>query len=507
MKDGRSFVGIDLGTTYTSLCQLSDLSQVETAVEPVPNSEGDLLTPSAVYFSKSEGAIVGRRAERLGYQDPRRFVAQAKRKMGSLSPVAEIDGIPYTPVDISSLILRKVIADASRTIGPITDAVITVPAHFNAHQRMQTIAAGKQAGLENVGIVSEPVAAALSFVLGDGYEQLYLLGNDFQRTLLIYDLGGGTFDLSLVRFDSQQLRVLAATGDLELGGIDFDQVLVDMFAKTMRTVVGGFDVYKPENIDDLRRLMVRVVGAKEKLTDAENGVVSFRFGDSFEYDLTESEFENASAHLLDRTQTLTKELLSASGTRWHDIDILVPVGGATRMPMINRQISSFSQYGPDILRLQPDLAVAKGAALFAAMSSEEGSELVGAGQMRDIIRTYKASNVNSHPLGILVWDDKGRLNCKELIPRNSSLPVSTSIRVKTVRENQRVIAVKIVESDAWNGNGQEILCRCEIQHLPQNLPKGTVFEVDLMYDADGLLQVIACHKETGRSASISTIYS
>jgi molecular chaperone DnaK len=160
----QSLVGIDLGTTFTSVAYLQDYSNVVA----LPNAEGELLTPSVVFLSERDGAIVGTEALKQGYRRPERMVARVKRKMGSRKPCAGADGVYYTPVDISALILKKVIRDVATQIGPIRDAVITVPAHSSPIQRQHTIAAGKRAGLENVGIVSEPVAAALSYVLGGG---------------------------------------------------------------------------------------------------------------------------------------------------------------------------------------------------------------------------------------------------------------------------------------------------------------------------------------------------
>ena len=212
----KHLIGIDLGTSYSSLSCLD----AEFEARSVPNKEGEFKTPSAVYFAKDgAGLIVGTNALAPGFNHPERYVSHAKRYLGEANVLWEIDGVRYTPVNIASFIVRKLIQDAEKELGPIKQAVITVPAHFNDLRRKLTIEAGKQAGLKTVYLLNEPVAAALCFALGTGGKEMLYLHD--ACNVLIYDLGGGTFDLSLVRFDHTQLRVLSTSGELKLGGLDW----------------------------------------------------------------------------------------------------------------------------------------------------------------------------------------------------------------------------------------------------------------------------------------------
>jgi molecular chaperone DnaK len=213
MKRGP-IVGIDLGTTYSTLAYLNE----NLKPQALANAEGEFTTPSAVYVSASGSGIeVGNQAVKSGLEDPERFIANAKRYLGEPEISWEVDGVEYTPVDVLAFVLRKLLRDAEPQLGHIDRAVITVPAHYTGMQRALTIEAGKQAGLARVDIINEPVAAALCFALGRAGLVMTYLHED--STFLVYDLGGGTFDLSLVRYDTQQLRVLATSGEKQLGAL------------------------------------------------------------------------------------------------------------------------------------------------------------------------------------------------------------------------------------------------------------------------------------------------
>jgi molecular chaperone DnaK len=506
MKSGkqRYLVGIDLGTSYSSLCYLDD----EFEARPVPNKEGDYKTPSAVYFAKGgAGLIVGTNALAPGFSNPERFVSHAKRYLGEPNVHWEIDGIRYTPVDILSFILRKLIQDAEKEIGPINKAVITVPAHYNHLQRKLTVNAGTQAGLETVCLLNEPVAAAICFALGaGGKEMLYLrdAGN-----VLIYDLGGGTFDLSLIRFDRTQLRVLSTSGELLLGGLDWDQRLIDKYISTFK-LIHDIDLAAPHNHKSLRRLACEVENAKRRLSDPAITKTELFFqhgGLDAEYEVSRAEFEQETADLVERTRVLAEDLLKLAGVTWREVDNIIPVGGATRMPMIANLIVRLSYRGPRISSLSPDHAVSIGAALYAGILEGKSNEsLIVDHPQGKMLAGFKTNVVSSRNLGIRV-NIMGRLVVQTLIPRNSELPAVRRLSVCTTRTNQTAASIKIVECDGREPNANSLVCTCRLGDLPPNLPKGSIFDVELYYDAQGLLQLIGKHRDSGRLAAITTLYT
>jgi molecular chaperone DnaK len=497
-------IGIDLGTSFSSICWLDGTFEAR----PIENKEGEYKTPSAVYFVEDGGGpIVGRVAFDLGAKSPERLVIHAKRYLGDPEKTWEIDGVIYTPVDIAAFVIRKLIGDAESKLGPIREAVVAVPAHFNDLQRRLTIEAARQAGLESVQILNEPVAAALSFILGSGgREMLYLRDNS---TVLIFDLGGGTFDLSLVRFDDRQLRVLATNGELALGGLDWDQTLVDLYAEKF-IPISGIDIRELRYSKTKLRLWQKVEAAKRRLSDPnlKKTLVSFRYqGHEADYELVRDEFEDLTRHLVARTKVLTNDLVRMADVTWDAIDTIVPVGGSTRMLMIDALLEEFASKGPERYKLNPDLAVSTGAALYAGiLQGDDFTDFVMEHPRARALAGYSATVVNSKSLAILVRDNRGRLIPHVLIPRNTPLPATASVAVTTSHPNQSVASLKIVECDDETGRSEAIVCKCNLYDLPPNLPEGSAFDVEVSYDTQGLLRVNAKHRESGRLASISAIH-
>jgi molecular chaperone DnaK len=500
----KNLVGIDLGTSYSSLSALD----ANLEARPVANGEGDYKTPSVVYFAEEgSGVVVGQNALKPGFTHPERLVAHAKRYLGDPDACWEIDGVFYSPVDVSAFVLGKLFRDAENELGPIREAVITVPAHFNDHQRKLTIRAGEQAGLETVHLLNEPVAAALCFALGTGGKEMLYLHDDC--TVLIYDLGGGTFDLSLVRFDRKQLRVLATSGELLLGGLDWDQRLLDRYAASFR-VMHATDLARPEHRNALRRLSLEVEGAKRRLSDpaiAKTGLEFQYRGKEAEFDVVREEFEFLTTDLVRRTEVLTESLMKSSRVEWAEVDSIIPIGGATRMPMIRRLIEKFSNRGPIVRPLSPDLSVSMGAALFAGvLEGKDESFLIDTPRGRALAE-FKTTVVSGRSLGLWVRHKrKGVMFSHELIPRNAALPASASVTVATHKPNQSHVSMKVVECDGENGRVPPVVCKCTLGDLPPGLPEGSRFDVEVSYNTQGLIQVIAKHRESGRLASINTFH-
>jgi len=504
-SNARRSVGIDLGTSFSSLtCLDADLKP-----QPVANAEGDFKTPSVVYFQENGGAIVGRDAIEPGFSRPERFVANSKRFLGEPDVRWEIDGVIYTPVDIAALVIRKLLEDAEPQVGLIEEAVITVPAHFTSYQRQLTVEAGRQAGLTKVAIVNEPVAAALSYALGEEGIVMSYLGQEY--TILIYDLGGGTFDLSIVRYDRKQLRVLAASGERFLGGIDWDQCLLDRLADTALSTHGIDFRADPQS---LRRLAHKVEIAKRALSNPkiETATVLFEHGGApLEFSVDRRDFEQLTGHLVARTRVLTEHLLESledEDMTWQHVDCIIPVGGCTRMPMIRTLLESLVEDGTAIRYLSPDLAIAQGAALFAGiLTSRNGERIVaGASPMADVLANYSTRTVNANHLGVIVRHGDRRIN-HVLIPKNTPLPASVNVVVGTFRPNQSRIKVRVVEGNSRSLGAGRSVCTCIVDHLPPNLPANSLFDVSLTYDVDGLLQVMATHRDSGRVATASTLYA
>lgn len=509
-----NLVGIDLGTTYSSLCCLDS----ELRPKPIPNTEGEYATSSVVYLKEDgSGVIVGRDAMEPGIARPERFLTNAKRYLGMPNVGWEVDGVLYDPVDVSAFVLRKLIGDAKLQIGEFREAVITVPAHFTAHQRQLTVTAGQRAGLEKVWVVNEPVASALCYGLGEDGMLMTQLIDDF--TVLVYDLGGGTFDLSIVRYGSdldviggarderRQVRVMASSGEPRLGGIDWDACIVDLIADDFASA-NGFDPRDDESM--VRRLALQAEKCKRALSnpqiDQTTTLVHYQ-GVERQIVLHRHAFEQLTMPLVEQTRTLTEQLLDTADLSWSLIDRLIPVGGSTRMPMIRRLLNSMAEQGSTIHYLSPDLSVAQGAALYAGIvSGRKGPRVAGGDSARATLGNYHTQIVSGSSLGIVIRGPDGRRVKHVLMPRNTPLPASVTLTVGTARPNQSRASVKVVEGEQGVLGDDEIVCTCTIHDLPPDLPKDSSIDVELTYDADGLLHVVAKHRDTGRAASASMSY-
>ena len=486
-----SAIGIDLGTSYSSLARLDEQGRPQV----LPNAEGGLRTPSAVYFGP-EGVLVGATALREGRENPDWLVEHAKRYLGSKN-AWEIRGVLYSPVDVAAFLLRKLRTDAEKQIGPLGPVVITVPVHFTLHQRHLVMEAGKQAGLEVVDLVNEPVAAALDFIMGDQGIAFSSLAGD--QTILVFDLGGGTFDLALVRYGEEKVQVLAGGGDLLLGGIDWNQALIDDLAIRFEKK-HGIDLRKNRRF--LRQLVEKTEMAKRLLSDPTKPVttIGLRYEKESEtFPIARDEFEGMTLDLVARTRSLMEGLMASAGLHWHQLDQVLPVGGSTRMPMIRHLLDEIcrgfmpASFKPNYA-LSPDLAVARGAAIYAGLR-DGGAATAGA-----LPRVR-----NQRGLGLGVRGDGGRMVNQVLIPPGTPLPASARVVVASVSENQPRIALKVVEGDEEDYSAEQVVMRCVLGDLPKGLPIDSLFDVEMTYEPSGLLSVIAKHRDSGRLATTSIV--
>lgn len=480
-------IGIDLGTT------LSVIAYVDADGRPttILNSEGDLTTPSAVLFEDS-AIVVGKEAMKAAAFEPQRVADFPKRDMGSTNYCRRINGELIPPEVIQSLILEKLKADAELKLGPIRQAVITVPAFFNEPRRKATQDAGKLAGWDVLDLINEPTAAALAYGTQNGF--LNQGGESHQRErILVYDLGGGTFDVTVMEIDGSSYRTLATAGDVLLGGLDWDRRIVNLVAEDYQRNGGPSD---PRNDPaGLKRLLREAEDAKRALSVREKVTVSFEYaGCGTRVLLTRPHFEQITADLLQRTLFTARSTLRDAGLQWGDLTRLLLVGGSTRMPAVHAALESESGLKVD-RQLSADEAVAHGAAIYAGMLAS-----VRGGQKPRMT----IENVNSHNLGVLGRDPAtGRPRNGVIIPRNSPLPLTKGKRFRTARANQRSIVVKVLEGGDASGRNATLIGTCAIRDLEPGLPEGTSVDVYFRYETNGRLTVYARLPDLDREAVLT----
>ena len=488
-------VGIDLGTTYSCIAHLNEHGEPVT----IPNQEGELSTPSVAMFDGAE-VIVGTEALRHAIVNPRNVVQHAKRFLGKQDFRWEIDGRYFSPKDISAFILKKLLSAAEERIGRVDSAVITVPAQFSDLQRQETIAAGMQAGLKQVDLINEPVAAALCYVLGS--EGMWFAELAEEQRILVYDLGGGTFDLSLVKYQKDEVNVIASGGDLKLGGIDWNSKLQASVAEQFFNEFGVNPCNDPES---LQYLANEVEQAKRSLTVRPKTTLACQVGSQRKtYQITQGQFEQLSKGLVDRTTEITKALLKDNKMGWAHVDVVLTTGGSSRMPMIRDALKKASGTTRN-LSLPPDQSIAHGAAYYSGMllSNREYAESILTSAAASRLSKMKQHSVNARSLGFLVRDQSGQQRIPHyILPANTKLPASVKHTYGTVSPDQRRVHLKLIESGASRDEPFVILGNCKIEGLPANLPVDSKIEVLMEYDAEARVHVSAKDVTSGKEAKI-----
>ncbi len=491
-------VGIDLGTTYSCIAYLNEHGEPVT----LPNQEGELSTPSVVLFDQNE-VIVGTEALRNAILHPNRVVQNAKRFMGDSSHRWRIDGKPYTPIDIAAFVLKKLIAAAQEQIGPIEHAVITVPAQFSDYQRHATVEAGHRAGLQRVDVINEPVAAALCYVLGT--EGLWFSELADEQRIMVYDLGGGTFDLSLVKYQKNEVSVLASAGDLDLGGIDWNNTLEQAIAKQFRK---EFRVDPRQDPESLQFLALEVEQAKRSLTVRPRAALTCQHGGHRKtYQVEQAQFEKLTRHLVEHTAKITQKMLKDKGMGWAHVDAVLLTGGSSRMPMIKNAMKKMSGTTPNKM-LSPDQSIAHGATYYAGMllTNDKFARSILNERATERLSQFKQRSVSARALGILIRDVHSAQRVPHyLIPAGSTLPASQTQRYGTVVPNQRRVNLQIVESGTANDKPPVKLGECVINELPPNLPEGSEIDVTIRYDAQARVHVEAVAVASGKKAAVEII--
>ncbi|AIQ13996.1 molecular chaperone DnaK [Paenibacillus durus] len=467
-------IGIDLGTTNSCVAVMEGGEAVV-----IPNPEGARTTPSVVGFKKDGERIVGETAKRQAITNPDRTIISIKRHMGT-NHKETIDGKDYSPQEISAMILQKLKSDAEAYLGQaVTQAVITVPAYFNDSQRQATKDAGKIAGLEVLRIVNEPTAAALAYGLEKSEDQ----------TILVYDLGGGTFDVSILELGDGFFEVKATSGDNRLGGDDFDQKIIDFLVAEFKKEQ-GIDLGKDKAA--VQRLKDAAEKAKKELSGVLTTTVSLPFitvvdgvPQHLEVNLTRAKFDELTADLVERTLGPTRQALNDAGMTPADLDKIVLVGGSTRIPAVQEAIKKLTGKEPH-KGVNPDEVVALGAAVQAGVLT---------GDVKDVVLL----DVTPLSLGI---ETAGGVFTK-MIERNTTIPTSKSQIFSTFADNQPSVEIHVLQGERQMANGNKTLGRFMLSEIPP-APRGVPqIEVTFDIDANGIVNVSATDKGTNKSQKIT----
>jgi molecular chaperone DnaK len=494
-------IGIDLGTTYSALAQLN----AEGKPISVPNSDGHTTTPSVVLLGESGHVIVGPSPERISVESPDNVVEAIKRQMGSKTWHKVYQGKKLTPEFISALILKKLKQDSEQHIGPITNGVITVPYYFNDLRRKATQDAGRIAGLNVIDIINEPTAATLAYAWMRGeLGRTDMAGSE--KTIMVYDLGGGTFDVTVVRYTPTHFRVLATDGDVMLGGIDWTNRIVEHVAEQFRRKYSSDPLADPET----RMLFTQECETAKRTLSAKAQVpVNLYFqGKTLTVAVTRGDFERMTADLLQRTRDTTELVLQQSGVEVGSLDEVVLVGGSTHMPAVYDMLKSVTARPPS-RELNPDEAVAQGAAIHAAIL--EARETGGSSRMAQAVikrlRAVTATDVNSHSLGVEITDvhDRRQKSNHIMIPRNTPIPYTISQRFMTNVPNQQRIRVRLMQGEVPDVSACTIIGDFQITNLPPNLPLGSPVELTYSYDANGRIRAEARELTGNRQASAEIV--
>jgi len=480
MTDKEKIIGIDLGTTNSAF-------SVMEAGEPevIINSEGDRTTPSVVLYEEDGGTVVGKTAKNQAVKEPERTVETIKRHMGEEGYEVQIDGENYKPEQVSAEILGKIKRDAEEYLGEeVEKAVITVPAYFNDNERSATEAAGEIAGFEVERIVNEPTAAAMAYGLDDTEDE----------TILVYDLGGGTFDVTILEMASGVYEVVSTSGDNNLGGEDWTQRLIDHV----------LDYFEDEHGIDLRddqQAMQRIVEeceeSKKELSSRDHTNITLPFiaqkdGDpvNLDIEITRSEFEEMCSDLVEKTKEPLETAMEDAGMTESEIDTVVLVGGSTRMPMIRESVEDQIGMKPRN-EINPDEAVAKGASVQGGILDDTDHQ----SGVDDIVLL----DVTSLSLGV---ETKGGL-FEKIIEKNTTIPAENEKVFTTAEDNQSAVSIRVFQGEREIAEENELLGEFDLMDIPPAPAGEPRIEVTFSIDESGIVSVTAEELGSNKTKSVT----
>jgi molecular chaperone DnaK len=474
-------LGIDLGTTNSAFAILE-----EGDPEIIVNAEGDRTTPSVVTYEEDGSRTVGAAAKNQAVQKSERTITSIKRHIGEEDYTVEVDGTEYTPQEVSAAILQKIKEDAEEYLGEEIDrAVITVPAYFNDKERQATKQAGEIAGFTVERIVNEPTAAAMAYGTDADTED--------EQAVLVYDLGGGTFDVSILEIGHGVYEVVSTNGDNDLGGDDWDEAIIEYVADEFEEE-HGIDLRDDDQA--LQRLKEAAERAKMDLSSRKQTTINLPFiaaGDegpiTLEQELTRTKFENLTEDLVDRTIDPTEQALEDSGYEASEVDDIILIGGSTRMPMIKQKVESHFGLEPKN-SINPDEAVALGAAI--------QSGVVDDGRYGEQVDDIILLDVTSLSLGVEV---KGGL-FETIIPKDTTIPTSASKMFTTSEDDQTTVSIRVFQGEREIAAENEFLGEFELTGIEPAEAGQPKIEVTFQLDENGILNVTAEDKASNQKEEI-----
>lgn len=485
-SDQSIVLGIDLGTTYSAMAYVN----YDGRPEIIPNAEGDRLTPSVVFFDGMD-FVVGQPAKDAGIAAPD-LVAQLFKPKIATDWAWDVRGRRFTPVDLSAAVLTKLHRDAAEFLKtPVTQAVITVPAYFGEAQRRLTQEAASRAGLQVLKLLNEPTAAAI--VSGT-------IGRVKNETILVYDLGGGTFDVTICLVSNLQVDVLATYGSTDLGGKNFDERILE-FVSNEFSLRHGFD--PKQDKEALGELYSRVVRAKHQLSTLDSTTVAVTAnGQRLSVPITRAEFEALSRRYVGQSKVTVAETLRQAQLGYKDIDRVLLVGGSTRMPMIARELSQEFGKPPETLG-NPDEVVALGAALEAARISTGRGDT----SSQNALGGFVVYDIVSHSLGIhATRADSGKPINKILIPRGSKIPCEKTYQFRTAGDNVTTIRVIIYQGESEQVNDCYRVGEFILSGLPEGRTANMPIDVTIICTENGIVEVRAIDVESKKEANTTVDY-
>tara|TARA_Y100001934_G_scaffold282430_1_gene396146 strand:- start:1922 stop:3775 length:1854 start_codon:yes stop_codon:yes gene_type:complete len=442
--------------------------------ELIQNSIGEFLTPSAIFIDGSE-LIIGKEAASASVMNPSNYAECFKRDVGTTNHL-ELNGQAVPPEILSAIILRELKSNAEAVLGIVRDVVITVPAFFDEKRRVATKMAGEMCGLNVLGIINEPTAAAVYY----GYQTGHFKSSSLKPVnILVYDLGGGTFDVTIVRIQGKSFSIIATDGDVRLGGKDFDERLVNHIAGSFQEEHG---LDPRTSAEDCAQLWLDAEQIKKSLSERQSySTVCFHEGLRSRVEISREMFQNLCSDLLSRTELTTELVLRQADLSWDQIDHLIAVGGSSRMPMVTELLTRISGKNVD-RKVSPEHAITFGACIYAGLLSKS-----------DEFETDVAvRDVSSHSLGVVGTDPKTNTKTvAHLIPKNTPLPCTVSRQFSTATPGQSSIVVELVEGESTMPANCNYVGKCSISDLPTGLPARTEIRLNLKYDQNGTLTVEA----------------